>query len=121
VPDERAGERTDERAPEPNRHQRGGSKGVGLAVGGIIVAFFATLPFIFVVILYVFVTIYAIVRAIGPGTGENPVVIVVGFALITSALVILLGVAIHLVGRSLTPKKRRAKDRSRHSTTIRVS
>ena len=110
VPDERAGERTDERAPEPNRHQRGGSKGVGLAVGGIIVAFFATLPFIFVVILYVFVTIYAIVRAIGPGTGENPVVIVVGFALITSALVILLGVAIHLVGRSLTPKKRRAKD-----------
>jgi hypothetical protein len=63
----------------------GGATGIGLAIAGTIVAFFATLPFMFIVVLYVFLTIYAIVRAIG------------------------LGVVIHFVGRSLTPKKRREK------------
>lgn len=85
----------------------GGTKGIGIAIAGIIVAFFATLPFIFIVVLYVFVTIYAIVRAIGPGAGENPVAIVVGFVLVTTLFAILLGVTIHLVGRSITPKKLR--------------
>ena len=60
--------------------------------------------------LYLFVTIYAIVRALGPGAGANPVPIVMGFVLITSAFVVLLGVTIHLVGRAITPK-RRAHDR----------
>ncbi len=67
------------------------------------------LPFVFIVALYLFLTIYAIVRAIGPGAGENPVTIVVGFVLITSVFAILLGVAIHLIGRSLAPKRLRAK------------
>jgi hypothetical protein len=97
-------ERTRDRA-----ERGGGSKGIGLAIGAIIVAFFATLPFIFIVTLYVFLTIYAIVRAIGPGAGENAVTIVIGFVLITSVFAILLGVTIHLVGRSITPKKLRAK------------
>jgi hypothetical protein len=85
----------------------GGSKGIGLAIAGTILAFFVSLPFVSIVVLYVFLTIYAIVRAIGPGSGENPVTIVVGFVLITSLFAILLGVTVHYVGRSLTPKKRR--------------
>lgn len=96
------------RTHDPNE-RGGGSKGIGLALAGIIVAFFAALPFVLIVVLYVFITIYAIVRAIGPGAGENPVTIVVGFVLITSVFAILLGVTIHFVGRSLTPKKQRAK------------
>ncbi len=67
------------------------------------------MPFIFIVTLYVFLTIYAIVRAIGPGAGENAVAIVVGFVLITSVFAVLLGVTIHFVGRSITPKKLRSK------------
>jgi uncharacterized membrane protein YjgN (DUF898 family) len=97
---------------EPTREPEGsggGSKGIGLAIAGVIVAFFAILPFIFIVALYVFVTIYAIVRAIGPGAGENPVAIIVGFVLVTSVFAILLGVTIHFVGRSITPKKLRGK------------
>lgn len=85
----------------------GGSKGAGLAVAGVIVAFFASMPFVFLVSLYVFLTVYAIVRAIGPGVGENPVAIVVAFVLMTSMFALLLGVTIHLIGRSLTPRKRR--------------
>ncbi|MEO8424408.1 MAG: hypothetical protein ABI595_10950 [Actinomycetota bacterium] len=93
-----------------DRDERGGgSKGIGLAIGGIIVAFFTTMSFVFVVVLYVFLTIYAIVRAIGPGAGENPVTIVIGFVLITTLFAVLLGVSIHFVGRSITPKKLRDK------------
>ena len=97
-----------ERGRDPNERE-GGSNGIALAIAGISVAFLATLPFILIAFLYLFITIYAIVRAIGPGAGENAVVIVVGFVLITSMFAVLLGVTIHFVGRSLTPKKRRAR------------
>ena len=89
----------------------GGSKGIGLAIAGVIVTFFVSLPFVSLVVLYLFVTVYAIVRAIGPGVGENPVPIVVGFVLVTSVLALMEGVTVHLVGRSLTPRKRRSADR----------
>jgi hypothetical protein len=98
---------------EPGSHdsnERGGSNGTGIAVAGIAVAFFATFPFILIAVLYLFVTIYAIVRAIGPGTGANPVPIVVGFVLITSTFIVLIGVTIHLVGRAITPKRSRTSD-----------
>ena len=88
----------------------GGSNGVGIAIAGIVVAFFAALPFFLVAVLYLFVTIYAIVRAIGPGAGENAVPIVVGFVLLTSTFAVLLGVTIHLVGRTITPKRLRRTD-----------
>ena len=101
----------------PGRHSQptsgvtdaGGSKGVGLAVAGVLVAFFATLPFVFIAVLYLFMSIYAIIRAIGPGSGENPVTIVVGFVLLTSLFAVLMAVSVNLVGRSLTPRKRRSK------------
>jgi hypothetical protein len=94
----------------PERGGGGGSKGIGVAIAGIIVTFCVVLPFLTLAVLYLFMTVYAIVRAIGPGTGENPVPIVVGFVLITSTLALMLGVAIHFVGRSLTPRKRRKRD-----------
>ena len=103
---------------EPTREpdgRGGGSKGIGLAIAGMIVTFCVAMPF-YARALYVFVTIYAIVRAIGPGAGENPVTIIVGFVLITSMFAIMLGVAIHFVGRSITPKKRRGKPDSGRST-----
>lgn len=99
------------RARDEDANERGGgSNGVGIAVAGIAVAFFVALPFILIAVLYLFMTIYAIVRAIGAGAGENPIAIVVGFVLITSVFAILFGVAIHLVGRSITPKRRRTTD-----------
>jgi len=87
-----------------------GPSGVGVAVAVILVAFFATFPFALISVLYLFVTIYAIVRALGPEAGANPVPIVVGFVLITSAFVVLIGVTIHFVGRAITPKRSRSAD-----------
>jgi len=88
-------------------HERSAAKGIGVGIGIMIVAFFAFLPFVLIVVPYLFVTGYAIVRAIGPGEGANAVPIVVGFVLITSLLVILFAVAIQLIGRSFTPKRSR--------------
>ena len=68
---------------------------------------FAALPFVMIVVLYTFVTIYAIVRAIGPGAGEDPIAIVVGFVLIGSALAVLIAGAVFVLGRAITPRKRR--------------
>jgi hypothetical protein len=86
-----------------------GSNAIGIAIAGAIVGFLTFFPFVFLVALYLFLTIYAIVRAIGPGAGENAVTILVGFVLITTTFATLLGVAIQLVGRSLTPKRRRSR------------
>jgi hypothetical protein len=94
--------------PTSEPSDAGGTNGVGLAVAAVLVAFFATLPFVLIVVLYLFMTIYAVVRAIGPGSGENPVTIVVGFVLLTSLSAVLMAVTVHLVGRSLTPSKRRS-------------
>ena len=87
--------------------ERPAANGIGVGIGIMIVAFFAFFPFVLIVVQYLFITGYAIVRAIGSGDGENAVPVVVGFVLITSLFVILLGGAIHFIGRSITPKRRR--------------
>lgn len=85
-----------------------GSKGIGLAVGGILTAFFAFLPFVFVVLAYLFVSVYAIVKAASAGPdAADPVTIVVGFVLLATLLVLGLAGAIGFAGRSLTPKRPR--------------
>src|SRR5712692_7366901 len=95
---------------DDDAHRRaGGPRSVGLAIAGALVTFFAMLPFALVVAVYLFVTIYAIVRAIGPGAGENAVAIVVGFVLVTSALGLTIAGAVFLLGRSITPRKRRTE------------
>ena len=76
----------------------------------MLVALFAAMPSVTIVVLYTFVTIYAIVRAIGPGGGEDPIAIVVGFVLIASALAVAIASAVYLVGRSITPRKRGSRD-----------
>ena len=90
--------------------ERSAAKGIGVGIGIMIVAFFVVLPFVMIVAHYLFLTGYAIVRALGPGEGENAVPVVVGFVLLTSALAILIAVTVHLVGRSITPKRKRTTD-----------
>jgi hypothetical protein len=91
-------------------HERSAANGIGVGIGVMIAAYFVFLPFVLIVVAYLFLTGYAIVRAIGPGAGENAVPIVVGFVLITTVFVVLLGVAIHFIGRSFTPKRSRSSD-----------
>jgi hydrogenase/urease accessory protein HupE len=94
-----------------DRHEpvAGGAKSVGTAIGAAIVAFFTFLPFVMVLVLYLFLSGYALVHGIASGQGEDAVTIVVGFVLTTSLLALLVAVTVHLIGRSLTPRKRRTK------------
>ena len=84
-----------------------GSNGAGLAIGAVVMALFATMPFVLLVVLYLFLSGYAIVHGIASGQGEDAVTIVVGFVLTTSLFALLVGLAVHLIGRSITPRKRR--------------
>ena len=110
----RGAERNADRRAEPttgtSETSGSGSKGISLAIAGTLVTLFAALPFVMIVVLYTFVTIYAIVRAIGPGGGEDPEAIVVGFVLIASALAVSISGAAYLLGRSITPRKRDDRD-----------
>jgi hydrogenase/urease accessory protein HupE len=83
------------------------SNGVGLAIAGVLMAFFTMMPFLLLVVLYLFLSGYAIVHGIASGQGEDAVTIVVGFVLATSLFALLIAVAVNMLGRSITPRKRR--------------
>jgi len=71
------------------------------------VLFFALLPALLLVLLFVFLTIYMVVRAFGPSTADpSPTAIYLGLLLIASALVLALAVGMAAIGRSLTPRRR---------------
>jgi hypothetical protein len=79
---------------------------VGVAV--IVITFLAFLGAMIVVLGWVGLSIYAMVKAIGsaPDSG-NPTVVVLLFLGLVSTFTVLLSVAIALVGRAMTPRKRK--------------
>jgi hypothetical protein len=93
------------------RERPTGSKFAGLAIGGIATAFFGFLSFVIVVLVYLALSIYALVVAIGHGGPPNPVTVLVVVVLLVSVLALAFAGTVALVGRSLTPKRRR-RDRS---------
>src|SRR5262245_15732702 len=87
-----------------------GSNGVGIAIGAVLVLLFAAMPFVLVVVLYLFLSGYALVHGIASGQGEDAVTIVIGFVFTTTLFALLVGLAVHLIGRTITPRKRRGAD-----------
>ncbi len=80
---------------------------MALGIGAVVILFFSVLPVLTVVLVYVFVTIYAIAKAFGAGGhGPNPATILVGVALIIGALTTLLCVGVERLGRSMDPRRR---------------
>jgi hypothetical protein len=83
-------------------------KGVGVALGGLNVALYALLPVMIVVGVWTLISVYAIVKWIGSAPQEpNAAVIVLGVAMMVSLFVVLFAVGVGLVGRSLSPKRRK--------------
>jgi cell division protein FtsX len=85
----------------------GGDRPVGLAVGIVATAVLVLLPALLVPTFYLFANVYALI------TGEdfssdtmNIAVFLTGLVLSVSVFVVLMGVAIALVGKGLTPRKR---------------
>jgi uncharacterized membrane protein required for colicin V production len=82
-----------------------GTSGV---IAGMIVVFGMFLGAVLATTIYAAITVYVIVKWIGSASdAANPVVILLLVVLSTGMFVTLLGLAINLIGRSMTPRKRR--------------
>ena len=85
-----------------------GSRGVSLAIAGVSVTFHVLLAWLLVGGIYVFLTIYALVKAFGSAPDEpNATVVVLGIVGLVTGLLLLFAVAVGLLGRTANPKKRR--------------
>ena len=90
------------------RTEAKGSKGVALAVAGLNLGGLLALPAMLVIGIYTFITVYAVVKAVGAGSDEaNALVVLLGVVGLVTLFVTMLGVGAWLVGRSADPKKRR--------------
>lgn len=86
--------------------------GASTVIAGMIVAFGMFLGAVLALTIYTAITVYAIVKWIGAASdAANPVVILLIVVLSTGTFATLLGLAINLVGRSMTPRRRRRSER----------
>lgn len=88
--------------------------GTALAIGIVLVAFLALMPFLIVVLFWLFTSGVAIARSNDPAATSAPALLI-GMVGIVGLLTVLLAVLVKIVGGSLTPpskKKRLALERS---------
>lgn len=87
----------------------GSGVAIGIAVGAF--AFLAFLPFLLVVFLWIFLSIYGSTKgtAFSASTINLPLLFA-GVAVITAALVVALMGVVSLIGRSLSPPRKRDLD-----------
>ena len=80
--------------------------GIGLAIAAMIVAFFAFLPFVLVVLLYLFFNVYGMTKGTTFSASTLTLgVVFTGIAVITAGLVAALAGGIAMIGKSLSPSK----------------
>jgi hypothetical protein len=85
--------------------------GIALAIAGAIFVFFVFVPFVLVVLLYVFFSVYALIKVSSfEYPGVNVAVMLTGVAVSTAGLVVLLHAGIGFLGKSLRPS---SEDRAR--------
>ena len=108
VPDRAVGRSDLDRFDDGPDDTPAGSRGVSLAIAGISVTFHVVLAWLLVAGIYVFLTIYALVKAFGSAPdAPNATVVVLGIVGLVTGLLVLFAVAVGLLGRAANPKKRR--------------
>lgn len=92
--------------------------GASLAVAGVTVIALATLGAVLVPLLWIALSIYALVKAIGsaPDSPNAFVILLIVVGLVT-ALTAGIAASIGLVGGSMTPKSRKRRDREEAQRT----
>lgn len=87
------------------------NSGIALAIVASIVSFFMMLAFVIVVLMFAFLFVYAIVKAFGPETAHaSAMTVVVGLVVIVGSLTVALTTGIGMLGRSMTPRRRRREE-----------
>lgn len=88
-------------------------RGLSIAIALASLGFFATLAAVLVVALWIALSVYALVKMIGSAPDSaDPVVVLVAVVLLVSAFVVGLGGTIALLGRPMTPRKRKDREAS---------
>lgn len=83
------------------------SKMTGLVVGLVGLATFAALPFLIPAAFYAFANVYAIITGTDFSSDTiNVGVLLTGLVVTVAMLVVAMAVAVNLIGRSLSPKRR---------------
>jgi hypothetical protein len=86
-------------------------RGPAIGVAAAIVVFLGILGALVVVTGWIGLSIYAMVKAIGSAPdAANPTVVVLLFVGLITTFTVLLAGGIALVGRAMTPKKRKRRD-----------
>jgi len=86
-------------------------RGLSIAIALASLGFFAMLAFVIVVAIWVALSIYALVKMIGSAPhSADPTVVLLIVTLLVSALVAGLGGGIALLGRPMTPRKRKDRE-----------
>jgi hypothetical protein len=84
--------------------------GISVVIAGIAVAFLVTLPWALAAAIWVAFSIYAAIKVIGSGSDSpNAVAILVTVVGVVTVFVAALGVTISVLGRSMTPARRRRR------------
>jgi hypothetical protein len=88
-----------------------GSRFVGLGVAAALVAVLVLMPALAVVIFYTFANVYALVTGSDFGSDTmNVAVFLTGLAVTVAAIVLAMAVVAGLIGRSLSPRRRRGDE-----------
>ncbi|MDP9329977.1 MAG: hypothetical protein M3P11_04965 [Actinomycetota bacterium] len=88
--------------------------GLSLGIAAAIVTFFVLLPALLVVTIYSFITVYAIVKAIGSApTSPSATTVLLGVVLLVTTFSLVLASLVTLAGRSMNP---RGRNRARKNT-----
>jgi hypothetical protein len=83
-------------------------RGAAIGVAVASVTFFVSLSAVLVGLGWIALTIYAIVKAIGDASeAPDPLAVVLMFVLLVGGLVTGLTASLALIGRSMTPRRRR--------------
>jgi hypothetical protein len=86
----------------------GGDKPIGLVIAGIAVAALVLLPALLVPVFYVFANILAIVTGSDLSSDTLGVaMLLTGLAVLVATILVAMAVVMNLIGRSLSPKRRR--------------
>jgi hypothetical protein len=109
-----AGEPAPEAAPrKPGPPPEGAA--IGIAIGFLATVSLAALGFLVAFTLFAFIATYAVVKAVTDQGAANPVTVLVGVVLLVTTFAVLLAVGMGMLGRSLSPKRKRGIHRDHRS------
>jgi hypothetical protein len=87
-------------------------RGLSISIAMASLGFFASLAAMLVVLIWIALSVYALVKMIGSAPDSaNPTAVLVTVVLLVGTLVTLLAAGIALLGRSMTPRKRKDRER----------